>query len=65
MADDELMLLAAKDGNYSALLHTGAARKAGTAVVNLPQGMESAQAVYLSFASERRGMYSEDQYFLL
>ena len=63
MADDKLMLLAAKNGNYSALQNTGVDRRTGTAVLNLPEGMESAQAVYLSFGSERRGLYSEDMYF--
>ena len=63
VADDQLMMLAALDGNYSALLNTGVDRRTGTAVLTLPEGMETAQAVYLSFGSERRGMYSEDMYF--
>ena len=62
-SDDRLMLIAAKDGNYSALLNTGVDRRTGTAVLNLPEGMETAQAVYLSFGSEKRGMYSQDVYF--
>ena len=61
--DDRLMLLAAKDENYSALLNTGIERRSGSAVINLPVGMESSQAVYLSFGSEKRGLYSEDVYF--
>jgi hypothetical protein len=49
----------------SALLNTGVERKSGSAVINLPVGMESSQAVYLSFASEKRGLYSEDVYFAI
>jgi len=61
--DDHLMLIAAKEGSYSALLDTGAERRAGSAVIHLPPGMETAEAVYLSFGSEKRGMYSEDVWF--
>jgi len=63
--DDRLMLLAAMDGIYSALLNTGIERKAGSAVISLPVGMEISQAVYLSFGSEKRGLYSEDTYFAI
>lgn len=62
-ADDHLMLLAAKEGSYSALLNTGTERRAGSAIIDLPLGMETAEAVYLSFGSEKRGLYSEDVWF--
>lgn len=61
--DDHLMFLAALDGNYSALLDTTIERRAGSALINLPPGMETAQEVYLSFGSEKREIYSDDMYF--
>ena len=57
------MMLEARDGKNSALQNTGVDRRTGIAVVNLPEEMETVQAVYLSFGSEKRGMYSEDMYF--
>ena len=63
MQDDELRMMASKEGKYSVPVNTGVWRRAGSAEIQLPAGMETAEAVWLSFGSERRKMYSEDQYF--
>ena len=65
MADDELMMMLSKEGQYSGSFNTGIWRRAGSAVVQLPVGLETAEAAWLSFASDRRGMYSQDAYFEL
>ena len=62
-ADDELVVMTSKDGYYSGPVSTGVWRRAGSATIQLSPELETAQAVYLSFASEKRGMYSEDRYF--
>lgn len=61
--DDELMMMVAGNDNFTGPIATGFIRRAGTAVIQLPEGMETADAVYLSFASDKRKMYSPDQYF--
>jgi len=62
--DDELRMTIAKDGKFTGPASTGFLRKAGTAVIQ-SESLAAAQAVYLSFASDKRNMYSEDQYFAL
>ena len=61
-SDDELRMVIANDGKFTGPLSTGFFRKAGVAVIQ-SAGLETAQAVYLSFASDKRKMYSADQYF--
>ena len=61
--NDELMMIATLDGEFKGPVNTAIRRKAGTAEISLPQGFEIAQAIYLSFASEKRGFYSDDQFF--
>jgi hypothetical protein len=64
-SDDELQMLAWKDDQYSRLTHTGVKRKAGSAVVQLPAGFETAQAVWISFGSVKKNIYSDDIRFLI
>mgnify|MGYP001455812823 CR=1 FL=1 len=61
--DDLLMMQAVQDEKFSIPVNTGVQRKSGSAVLQLPEGLENSQGVYLSFANEQREMYSEDQYF--
>ena len=63
-SDDELMMMIANDGVFTGPLSTGFLRKAGTALIQ-SEALATAQAVYLSFASDKRKMYSADQYFQL
>jgi hypothetical protein len=63
MSDDVLRMMISKEGKYSGPVNTGVWRRAGSAVVQLPAGLETAEAVWLSFASDKRRMYSGDQYF--
>jgi hypothetical protein len=63
-SDDELMIMIAGAGKFSGPVATGVTRKAGSAVIQSPD-LETAQAVHLSFASDKRKMYSWDQYFSL
>jgi hypothetical protein len=61
--EDVLMMQAAGDEKFSYPVNTGVQRKTGSAVLQLPKGFEDSRDVYLSFANEKREMYSEDQYF--
>jgi hypothetical protein len=63
-SDDELMMIIAVNGNFKGPVATGFMRKAGTAVIQ-SEDLGTAVAVYLSFASDKRKMYSWDQYFAL
>jgi hypothetical protein len=60
---DELKIVIAHDGKFTAPIATGAFRKQETAVIQLPAGIGTIQGIYLSFASKEREMYSADQYF--
>jgi hypothetical protein len=62
-SNDELLILAWKNDQYSRLTHTGVVRKAGSAVVELPAGFETAQAVWISFGSAKKNIYSYDLRF--
>lgn len=46
------------------LIATGAIRRQGTAVISLPYG-RTVQDIWLFFGSEKRKLYSPDQYFKL
>jgi hypothetical protein len=61
-SDDELMMMIGGNGNFKGPVATGFPRKAGSAVIQSAD-IETADAVYLSFASEKRKIYSWDQYF--
>jgi hypothetical protein len=63
--EDLLVMQFVKDEIFSKQLNTGVQRKTGSAALQLPAGFENSQGVYLSFANEKRGMYSGDQYFEL
>ena len=60
---DELMMVVARDGKFTAPIATGALRKQGTAVLQLPSGIGTLQGIYLFFGNEREELYSVDQYF--
>jgi hypothetical protein len=61
--DDELMMMVAHAGNFMGPLATGAVRREGSAIIQLPPVSGTIQAIWLFFASEKRKMYSGDQYF--
>jgi hypothetical protein len=60
--DDELMMMVASNGNFKGPVATGTIRKAGSAVIQSGE-LVTAEAVYLYFASDKRKIYSWDQYF--
>lgn len=63
--EDLLVMQVVKDEKFSYRISTGVQRKTGSAVLQLPLGLENSQGVYLSFANEKKEMYSADQYFEL
>ncbi len=62
-SDDELMMMVSHDGKFSGPVATGAKRKQQSAVVTLPTVSGTIDAIWLFFASEKRKLYSPDQYF--
>lgn len=60
---DELTMVIAHEGKFTAPIATGAFRKQESAVIQLPAGLGSIQGIYLSFASKERELYSADHYF--
>jgi len=64
-SDDELMMMTAHKGKFSGPLATGASRKQESAVIQLPPVIGTVEGIYLFFASEKRKLYSPDQYFSL
>jgi hypothetical protein len=62
-AKDELMMVVAYEGKFSAPIATGAYRSQETAVIQLPAVSGTVQGIYLSFASRFRERYSPDQWF--
>jgi hypothetical protein len=63
-SDDELIMMIAYDGKFSARpIATGFTRKEGSAIISLPSGMGTAKGIYLFFASNKRQLYSPDEYF--
>jgi hypothetical protein len=63
LPDDQLMMVAARDGKFSAPIATGALRRQGSAVIQLPSGTGTIQVIYLYFSSDERKLYSVDQWF--
>jgi hypothetical protein len=62
-SDDQLMMMAGHDGEFAGPIATGALREQESAVIQLPTLSGTVQGIYLFFASEKRKMYSMDQYF--
>lgn len=62
-SDDQLMMMIGHDGEFAGPVATGALRKQESAVIQLPTVSGTVQGIYLFFASEKRKMYSVDQYF--
>jgi hypothetical protein len=60
---DELTMVIAYEGKFTAPIATGVFRKQQSAVIQLPAGLVTIQGIYLSFASKERELYSADQYF--
>jgi hypothetical protein len=63
LPDDELMMVTARDGKFSAPIATGALRSQQSAVIPLLSGTGTIQGIYLYFGSDRRKLYSVDQWF--
>ncbi len=61
--EDLLVMQVVKDESFSYRINTVVQRKTGSAVLQLPPEFENSPCVYLSFANEKREMYSADQYF--
>ncbi len=62
-ADDELMMMVSHDGKFIGPIATGAVRRQQSAVITLPTVSGTIEAIWLFFASEKRKLYSPDQYF--
>jgi hypothetical protein len=60
---DQLMMMIADNGDFIGPIAAGAARKQQSAVIALPADHELASAIYLFFGSDKRKLYSPDQYF--
>jgi hypothetical protein len=60
---DQLMMIVVRDGKFTAPIATGAIRRQGSAVIQLPSGTGTLQGIYLFFGNERDELYSVDQYF--
>jgi len=61
--DDELMMMVSNDDKFTGPIKTGVDRKQETAVIQLPAVTGTIQGIYLFFGSEKRTLYSTDEYF--
>ncbi len=61
--DDELMMMVSNDDKFTGPIKTGAIRKQQSAVIQLPSGIGTINAIYLFFGSDKRRLYSPDIYF--
>lgn len=61
--DDHLMMMVGYGQEFKGPMETGALRKQESAVIELPVVPGTIDAIWLFFASERRQLYSIDQYF--
>jgi hypothetical protein len=61
--DDKLMMMFSSDGNFTGPITTGALRKQESALISLPPGNVTIDAIWLYFASDKRKLYSWDHYF--
>jgi hypothetical protein len=62
-SDDELMMMVTHDGKFTGPVATGALHRQQSAVVTLPTVSGNIEAIWLFFASEKRKLYSTDQFF--
>jgi len=62
-SDDQLMMMIGHDLEFTGPVATGAKRNQESAEIQIPAVTGTIHGVYLFFASERRKMYSGDQYF--
>ena len=62
-SDDELLMIVGHDLEFTGPVVTGFKRKDKSAEIQLPSVSGTIHGVYLFFASERRKLYSWDQYF--
>ncbi len=60
---DELMMVCAYPDHFTGLIETGIQRKAGSAVVDLPEHPETVTGIWLFFRAYKKDGYSGDQYF--
>jgi hypothetical protein len=60
---DELMMMVDHDDNFTGPIATSAIRRQGSAVIELPMVSGTIEAIWLFFASEKRKLWSADQYF--
>lgn len=60
---DELMMMAAHGEEFIGPIATGAFRKQDSALIDLAALPDATERIYLFFASEKRKMYSPDQFF--
>jgi len=65
LSNDEMTMVIAHEGKFTAPIATGIVRKQQTAAITLPSGIGEIQGIYLYFASDIRMLYSQDQYFAL
>lgn len=62
-SQDELVMIISSGTSFSKPVITGAIRKDGAAVIQLPADFAPAEGVSLYFQSEKRRLFSVDQYF--
>jgi hypothetical protein len=62
---DELMMVCAYPDRFTGLIETGAIRKTGSAVIDLPENPETITGMWLFFRAYKKDSYSADQYFSL
>jgi hypothetical protein len=60
---DELMMMAGNGEEFTGPITTGFTRRQESASIDLTALPETTNGIYLFFASEKRKMYSPDQYF--
>ncbi len=63
LPDDELMMVAVRGSRIFAPVATGALRRQQSAVAQLPAGTGEIKGIYLYFGSDKRRLYSVDQWF--
>lgn len=60
---DELMMVVGFPDHFTAPIATGVLRKAGEAMIDLPENSENISGIWLFFRSYKKDGYSGDQYF--
>jgi hypothetical protein len=59
-SDDILMLMTTQNGEFTGPVSSGVMRRKKSAILDIPKDVNG---IYLSFASEKRKLYSEDMFF--